>query len=97
MITPLDKGTIPISLVHEALFVATQWSLDVRPVLERAHIDDRLLNAPKGRVSSVQYALPWHAVADAMDDEFFGTDSHPMSWQLAAGADRLAGAYEPSA
>ena len=78
MSTAQDKGTIAIGLVHEALRVARERGLDVEAVLERARIDARLLDAPRARVPALAYARLWAALADAMDDEFFGMDSHPM-------------------
>ncbi len=74
----LDKGTISIGLVHEALLGAIERGLDVSIVLQQARISSELLNAPKARVSALDYACLWAALADAMDDEFFGMDSHPM-------------------
>jgi len=38
----------------------------------------RPLAAPLARVSAAQYGRLWSAIADALDDEFFGQDSHPM-------------------
>lgn len=78
MATETDKGTISIGLVHEALDVARLRSLDVVAVLNQAGIDVRLLDSAKARVSAIVYARLWAVLADAMDDEFFGMDSHPM-------------------
>lgn len=72
------KGTISIRLVHEALAVARLRGLDVGPVLRRADIDPRLLDVPRARVSAAACAGLWAALADLMDDEFFGMDRHPM-------------------
>ena len=73
-----DKGTISIGLVHEALLVATARNLDIAGVLQQAGSEEKLLGAPRARVPAVTYARLWAALADAMDDEFFGMDSHPM-------------------
>jgi AraC-like DNA-binding protein len=73
-----DKGTISIGLVHEALLVASARNLDIAGVLQQAGIGEELLGAPRARVPAVTYARLWAALADAMDDEFFGMDSHPM-------------------
>ncbi len=78
MTSETDKGTISIGLVHEALAAARLRRLDIAPVLAKAEIDPRLLDAPRARVSAAVYARLWAALADAMDDEFFGMDSHPM-------------------
>lgn len=71
-------GTISTGLVHEALEVAKARGLDVASVLDTAGIAGELLQAPRARVSAAAYAHLWAALADAMDDEFFGMDSHPM-------------------
>ncbi|WP_066340422.1 AraC family transcriptional regulator [Azohydromonas lata] len=73
-----DKGTISMGLVHEALLVATARNLDTAAMLRQAGIEEGLLGAPRARVPAVTYARLWAALADAMDDEFFGMDSHPM-------------------
>lgn len=78
MSTHHDKGTISVGLVHEALQVANERGLDVASVLARARIDTGLLDAPKARVTAQAYAELWSALADVMDDEFFGMDRHPM-------------------
>ncbi|OLL28396.1 AraC family transcriptional regulator [Burkholderia sp. SRS-W-2-2016] len=73
-----DKGTISISLVEEALALASARGLDARPLAEAAGIAAPMLASPKGRVSSAQYGALWASIARALDDEFFGQDSHPM-------------------
>ncbi|OXC79164.1 Transcriptional regulator, AraC family [Caballeronia sordidicola] len=47
-------------------------------LLEQAGITPATLAAPLARVSAAQYGRLWSAVADVLDDEFFGQDSHPM-------------------
>ena len=37
-----------------------------------------LLNANKARVPNLQYGQLWNALANAMNDEFFGMDSHEI-------------------
>ncbi|WP_053180045.1 AraC family transcriptional regulator [Pseudomonas kilonensis] len=77
--TPLqDKGTTSIALVHEALHSARQRQLDLTAALANADIDSQLLDAPKARVSATSFARLWVEIADLLDDEFFGIDSHPM-------------------
>ncbi|MCK9817082.1 AraC family transcriptional regulator [Pseudomonas sp. MAFF 302046] len=46
--------------------------------LANADIDPQLLNAPKARVSATSFARLWVEIADLLDDEFFGIDTHPM-------------------
>jgi len=90
------KGTVSIELVHEALHAAVQRNMDIRGVLELAKIDRELLNAPRARIPAAAYSRMWVALADLMDDEFFGLDSHGLrrgSYSLmaraAVGADNL--------
>ena len=73
-----DKGTISIGFVQEALAGVRERGFDAHALLNRAGISPELLNAPQARVSSAHFGLLWHLIAEAMDDEFFGMDSHPM-------------------
>lgn len=73
-----DKGTISIGFVQEALVGVRERGFDALDLLNRAGISPELLNAPQARVSSAHFGLLWHLIAEAMDDEFFGMDSHPM-------------------
>jgi AraC-like DNA-binding protein len=52
--------------------------LDARTLLARANIAPQLLDSPRSRVSPRQYGALWKAIAQVLDDEFFGLDSHPM-------------------
>ena len=73
-----DKGTTSISLVREEILAATQRNLDVSAVLQHAGIAAELLNAPRARVPALAFSRLWSALADLMDDEFFGLDSHAL-------------------
>ncbi|MCO4880107.1 AraC family transcriptional regulator [Paraburkholderia caribensis] len=73
-----EKGTTSINLVREALQAAMQRQLDVSAVLREARIEPALLDAPKARVPADAFARLWSGLADLLDDEFFGIDSHPM-------------------
>ncbi|WP_085489873.1 AraC family transcriptional regulator [Paraburkholderia susongensis] len=73
-----DKGTISVSLVEETLALARARGLDALPLAEAAGIAAPMLASPKSRVSSAQYGALWAGIARALDDEFFGQDSHPM-------------------
>ncbi|WP_296228976.1 AraC family transcriptional regulator [Ralstonia sp. UBA689] len=75
-----EKGTVAVSLVNEALKRAQARGVDVQPLIAAAGIAPQMLASPKGRVSSAQYGALWAGIAQAMDDEFFGQDSHPMRW-----------------
>ncbi|MGE5651008.1 AraC family transcriptional regulator [Noviherbaspirillum sp. UKPF54] len=74
----VEKGTIAISFVFEALEVMRSRGLDCERMLIRAGISPELLNLPHARVSANHYGKLWHLIADALDDEFFGMDSHGM-------------------
>ncbi|WP_141679016.1 AraC family transcriptional regulator ligand-binding domain-containing protein, partial [Acinetobacter baumannii] len=65
--------------VHEALSTAYAKGLNTQIVLNKAGIPADLLMTPKARVPVATYAQLWIELANAMDDEFFCMDSHPMS------------------
>jgi len=73
-----EKGTISMSLVNETLALARSGGLEVAPLAEAAGIAPAMLLAPHARVSAAQYGLLWSGIARALDDEFFGQDSHAM-------------------
>lgn len=73
-----EKGTIAMSLVNETLALARERKLDVAPILEAAGIARAALATPRARVSAAQYGALWMGIAHALDDEFFGQDSHAM-------------------
>ena len=74
----IEKGTISIAFVQEALVCLKDHGMDERSMLLRAGISPELLTAPQARVSSSHYGVLWHGIAQALDDEFFGLDSHRM-------------------
>jgi AraC-like DNA-binding protein len=73
-----ERGTIAICFVREALVEVRRRGLDADAMLREADIAPSLLAAPQARVSPDRYGALWHAIAQALDDEFFGMDSHPM-------------------
>jgi AraC-like DNA-binding protein len=73
-----EKGTISMSLVTETLALARAGGLQVAPLAEAAGIAPATLLAPDARVSAAQYGQLWSGIARALDDEFFGQDSHAM-------------------
>ncbi len=80
-----SKGTISIALVHEALASAKMQGVNTEQLLLQVGIPLELMNSSKTRVSVSVYAQLWIALADLMNDEFFGMDRHPMrrgSYQL---------------
>lgn len=76
--TQADKGTISVGMVHEAMAAARLRGLDTQALLDQAGIGADLMGSPLARVPAPAYARLWALLADAMDDEFFGMDRHPM-------------------
>jgi len=77
-VSTIERGTIAISFVHEALECIRSRGLDANGLLVRAGISPELLNRPQARVSAGHYAELWRLIAHTLDDEFFGMDSHRM-------------------
>ena len=73
-----NKGTISIALVHEALLCAKEKGFDIYEILNKAEISLELFESTKARISVSAYAKLWTEIANLMNDEFFGMDSHPM-------------------
>lgn len=76
--THAQKDSISMALVHEALFEAQKQGYVITQVLENAGLHSDLLTASKARVSVKQFAQLWVELANMMNDEFFGMDSHAM-------------------
>lgn len=72
------KGTVSIELVHEALHAALLRNLDISHVLKVANLDRELLQSARARIPAAAYSRMWIALANLMDDEFFGLDSHGL-------------------
>ncbi|QOW46422.1 MULTISPECIES: AraC family transcriptional regulator [Acinetobacter] len=80
-----SKGTISITLVQEALATAQNKNLDLAQLIQKMGISPELMQSDKSRVSVHTFALLWTEIANQMNDEFFGMDSHAMrrgSFQL---------------
>lgn len=76
----IERGTIAISFAHDALECVRNRGLDADRLLTQAGISPELLNRPQARISVNHYATLCHLIAHAIDDEFFGLDSHPMKF-----------------
>lgn len=74
----MEKGTIAICFVEHAIRGLRRRHIDAAPILRAAGIAPHLLNIAQARVSAASYSTLWRLVANALDDEFFGEDSHPM-------------------
>ena len=77
--TGLDgRGSIAIQFVEDALAVARGRGLAIAPMLIDAGIAPERLTQSRARVTVTSFGRLWRTLADAMDDEFFGLDAHPM-------------------
>lgn len=74
----IERDSISVSLVEAALRCAEARGVARASLLAAAGIAPATLESPRARVSPVQYGRLWNATADALDDEFFGQDAHPM-------------------
>jgi AraC-like DNA-binding protein len=74
----IERDSISVSFVEAALRCAEARGVGRADLLAAAGIAPAMIDSPRARVSPVQYGKLWHAIADALDDEFFGQDSHPM-------------------
>jgi AraC-like DNA-binding protein len=74
----IERDSISVSLVEAALQCAEARGVARERLLAAAGIAPATLDSPRARVSPVQYGKLWNATADALDDEFFGQDAHPM-------------------
>lgn len=73
-----EKGTIGIDFVHEALAAMLERGIETETLLLQAGISPILLSAPQARVAAANYGQLWYLIAQRLDDEFFGMDSHRM-------------------
>jgi AraC-like DNA-binding protein len=74
----IERDSIAVSLVESALRCAEARGVARDTLLAAAGIAPGTLASPRARVSPAQYGKLWNAAADALDDEFFGQDAHPM-------------------
>jgi AraC-like DNA-binding protein len=73
-----ERGTIPGHFVKQVALCLERKGLKAQPFLERAKIPAAAARDPNARVSPAAFASLWLDTAHALDDEFFGLDSHPM-------------------
>ena len=72
-----ERGTIAIHFVQEALRCVQARGLAPEGFLQQAGIPLAFVDEPLARVSPAQFGVLWRDIARALDDEFFGLDSHP--------------------
>lgn len=78
MLKDAEKGSISIAFVQEALQGVGRHNLAPEPLLRAAGIPAGLLQSPDARVTPQSFGALWLAIAEALDDEFFGLDSRRM-------------------
>jgi AraC-like DNA-binding protein len=76
--TVVEKGTISLRLVDEALREWRARGLDESELLAQAGIAAELFGKAQARVPAQAYARLWRLLAQTMDDEFFGINSRRM-------------------
>ena len=74
----LNKDTISIHLVREALLQSCAAGSATDEVLHKVGIDPQLLTQADARVPAVVYARMWRLLARRLEDEFFGMDSRKL-------------------
>src|SRR3546814_123088 len=74
----IEKGSVAIAFVREALDGVVRRGLDPADFLRRAAIAPELLTLDEARVSPDAFGTLWLDIASALDDEFFGLDTHRL-------------------
>ncbi|MES0873202.1 AraC family transcriptional regulator [Sinimarinibacterium sp. HSW-8] len=74
----MEKDSVSISFVVEALRPVRRRGHDVAALLQAAGIPEGLLGSPQSRVPAQCFSALWLAVAALLDDELFGLDSRRM-------------------
>ncbi|SDI15427.1 AraC family transcriptional regulator [Pseudomonas panipatensis] len=75
---PVEKGTISIRLVNEALAEPVRQGLDLSALLAQAGIARESLGKPYARVPIQAYSRLWLNLARQLDDEFFAMNRRRM-------------------
>lgn len=74
----MEKNTVSSHFVCAALNAISFQDTDKYLILKNCGIDESVLGLPESRVTAMQFASLWLAIAHHLDDEFFGQDSHRM-------------------
>ena len=73
-----ERVSVSICFVEEALTCIRQRGLDAEALLIQAGISPELLSSPTARVSPRHFGALLQLIAEEIDDEFFGMDTHRM-------------------
>ncbi len=71
-------GSIAMHFVREAIRVARARGIDVERILLASDIESAFVDLDFARVTPQHYGRMWLLLAEQMDDEFFGMDSHAV-------------------
>lgn len=77
-IRTMEKGSLSVEFVHEALRALRAGGHDVSTVLQVAGIAPQVLTQAQGRITAERFSALWLHIAAVLDDEFFGCDSRRM-------------------
>lgn len=73
-----SRGNVSVEFVREVARCIDAQGLDSQAFIAAAGIPQALLAAPQARVTAENFGQLWLAVAQALDDEFFGLDLRRM-------------------
>lgn len=76
--TSVEKGTISVAMVKEAIQGALALGHDAPSLLRMAGLPETLLGDAQARVTVDEYAHFWRQIALLLDDEFFAMDPRRM-------------------
>jgi len=74
----VEKDSIAVAFVREALESLTRQGHDPAPVLRAAAIPMQALQSDEARISAEAFGRLWLGIAAVLDDEFFGMDSRRL-------------------
>lgn len=77
----MEKNSVSMHFVRSAVQALVNQNIDneeVKKILTHCQIDYNLLHVQNSRVTAEQFSQLWLSVAQRLNDEFFGQDSHKM-------------------
>ncbi|SDV49100.1 AraC family transcriptional regulator [Chitinasiproducens palmae] len=72
------RDTVAVCFVAAALRAAERRGLDKTRLLKQAGLPEDCCTGADGRVPAGAYRALWRTTTEALNDEFFGLDSHPL-------------------